>query len=910
MRTQDRPQHVLEGDAARAVAHRGSHIQIIAAAGSGKTEVVSQRVASLLETEPPESIVAFTFTEKAATELKDRIRRRVTERHGPAATDQLGRLFVGTIHGYCFRLLQTHVPHYETYEPLDDNRLVNFLNRENRRLGIKELGNGVFAGMKAFRKAVDVVENELIDPSSLPEGEFRTSLLAYYDCLDDYRLLTFGTQIVRAVEALEDPQIRERVTAELRHLIVDEYQDINPAQERLISLLAKPVGTADLVVVGDDDQAVHQWRGSTVRNIVTFTDRYPDVATFHLLTNRRSRPQIVAVANGFAQSIPDRLPKQMDPHRADDGTAVSIRHHAGEDAEAESIAEEISTLYEEGVPYRDMAILVRSRSCLGPIVDALEEHGIPVQSAGGAGLFDQPEADVLGATYCWLTDVDWAPRRADDRETVDLNDLLESYDLVFELGERRLQELRDRLVAWKVQVGAAKHDEGMLADLNRLLELLEVRRNDPTEEAGRLRLAPIARFSTVLGDYEAVARRSRQDPSKPGEQVGAKTWDSWYYKNFAVLLVNSGTDGYAEGDGEHDPLGDAVTLSTVHGAKGLEWPVVFLPAVAAGRFPSKLAGRTQSWLVPRDQFDAERYEGSDGEERRIFYVGLTRARDRLLLSTAELAGGIQRSASPYLLECVPAVGRGGPANPVEAKHAEQTELSLTYSDLARYLNCPTSYLLRSRLGFQGPIEREIGYGNAVHHVMRVIAEQTQRNGALPSPTSVDDLLVGEFFLPFANRLAHQQMRAKARQLVDRYLADHAGDLLRTWATERPVELYLDGVVVRGRADVIYDGDGSKPGNLVLVGYKTSTGGGVEPLQLQVYADAGRREGLTVQAAYVHDMATAQRHAVAVDDGSVRAAEAIVQDAASRLREQDFAPRPDATKCSRCDVRRICAASRC
>ena len=121
---------------------------------------------------------------------------------------------------------------------------------------------------------------------------------------------------------------------------------------------------------------------------------------------------------------------------------------------------------------------------------------------------------------------------------------------------------------------------------------------------------------------------------------------------------------------------------------------------------------------------------------------------------------------------------------------------------------------------------------------------------------------------------------------------------------------LDGVVVRGRADVIYDGDGSKPGNLVLVGYKTSTGGGVEPLQLQVYADAGRREGLTVQAAYVHDMATAQRHAVAVDDGSVRAAEAIVQDAASRLREQDFAPRPDATKCSRCDVRRICAASRC
>ena len=118
---------VLKGEAADAVAHRGSHVQIIAAAGSGKTEVVSQRVASLLATEPPESIVAFTFTEKAAEELKERIRERVAATLGDDATDQLGRLFVGTIHAYCFRLLQTHVPKYETYTPLDANQLVNLL---------------------------------------------------------------------------------------------------------------------------------------------------------------------------------------------------------------------------------------------------------------------------------------------------------------------------------------------------------------------------------------------------------------------------------------------------------------------------------------------------------------------------------------------------------------------------------------------------------------------------------------------------------------------------------------------------------------------------------------------------------------------------------------------------------------
>ncbi len=127
----------LDGDAAAAVAHRGGHIQIIAAAGSGKTEVVSQRVASLLSSgEPPESIVAFTFTEKAASELKTRIRERVTALRGPRASDQLGQLFVGTIHGYCFRMLQTHAPRYETYTPLDANQLTNLVYRDNYLLGV------------------------------------------------------------------------------------------------------------------------------------------------------------------------------------------------------------------------------------------------------------------------------------------------------------------------------------------------------------------------------------------------------------------------------------------------------------------------------------------------------------------------------------------------------------------------------------------------------------------------------------------------------------------------------------------------------------------------------------------------------------------------------------------------------
>lgn len=274
---------VLAGEAAKAVAHRGGHIQIIAAAGSGKTEVVSQRVASLLaDGEDSASIVAFTFTEKAAAELKERIRDRVTAKLGESATDQLGKLFVGTIHAFCFRLLQTYVPIYETYTPLDGNQLVNLLYREANRLGLKQLDkdNKLFRGVSAFQKSVDVVENELLDHDQIPVGDFREALKKYYDMLNGYRFMSFGTQIVRAVEALEDNAIHAKVTKDLRHLIVDEYQDVNPAQERLIELLSKPSGNANLMVVGDDDQAIYQWRGSNVSNIVSFAKRREGVTTF------------------------------------------------------------------------------------------------------------------------------------------------------------------------------------------------------------------------------------------------------------------------------------------------------------------------------------------------------------------------------------------------------------------------------------------------------------------------------------------------------------------------------------------------------------------------------------------------------------------------------------------------------
>src|SRR6266536_2650492 len=306
----------LEGAALAAVRHRGSHLQIIASAGSGKTEVVSQRIADLLaDGVAAGAIVAFTFTERAADELRKRIAERTEDRLGGAALDQLGGLFVGTIHAYCFRLLQTHVPRYETYDVLDDHQLTAFLAREATRLDLKRLDpqGRLFGSIDRFLRGVDVVENELLDPDAMPEP-FRAVLLDYLDTLERYRLLTYGQQVVRAVRELEREPVLASVQAELRHLIVDEYQDVNPAQERLIALLTGPA--VELCVVGDDDQAIYQWRGSDVSNILTFRQRHQEAAAVKLETNRRSRPNIVEMANRFAQKIPGRLDKVMEPIRA------------------------------------------------------------------------------------------------------------------------------------------------------------------------------------------------------------------------------------------------------------------------------------------------------------------------------------------------------------------------------------------------------------------------------------------------------------------------------------------------------------------------------------------------------------------------------------------------------------------
>lgn len=305
---------ILSAAQQRVVDHRGSDLQVIACAGSGKTESIARRIAALIgEGAPPDSIVAFTFTERAATELKNRIGRRISDAVGHQALARSSPLYVGTIHAYCFRLLQDHVPKYGNYDVLDEHRHAGLLSREYRSLGLSRLGNQHWRPILDFKRTVDVIDNELIDCSLLDGTPLADVYREYRAMLDRFHFLTFGRLVAAAVDALGEPTISERVRSPLRHLIVDEYQDVNPAQERLIALLAE--APVQLCVAGDDDQSIYQWRGADVGNMVGFVRRRVQAESVTLEAKRRSVGGIVVAADAFASAIPGRLAKTMRPVR-------------------------------------------------------------------------------------------------------------------------------------------------------------------------------------------------------------------------------------------------------------------------------------------------------------------------------------------------------------------------------------------------------------------------------------------------------------------------------------------------------------------------------------------------------------------------------------------------------------------
>ena len=896
------------------IAHRGGPLQVIACAGSGKTESVSRRIAGLIaEGAEPGSIVAFTFTERAAAELKDRIVRRVGEEMGATFLDRLGPMFVGTIHAYCFRILQDHVPHYGNYDVLDEHRHAGLLSREYHALGLSRIGIRHWKPIQDWIRTVDVIGNELIDPNRLDGTPVGEVYRAYRAMLDRYHFLTFGLIITCALEALRDPAVFRRVHEPLRHLIVDEYQDINPAQERLIELLA--TAPVNLCVVGDDDQSIYQWRGSDVRNILDFTHRYPGASTVNLAHNRRSRPLIVTEANRFAATIPARLPKTMESVRPE-GPHEIVSWMAVTDAdEARMIADTIERLHLEGFQYRDIAVLFRSvRTSALLLINELRTRRIPYTCAGRTGLFLQPEIALLGETFAWFVDGEWKDERFGAPRPADVEHIVAGLDEAFGNGTA-IPGLKQYIEDWRKYRLRGRESVSLVGDFYKLLHFLGAHHIDPETSEGSARLGAFARFSKVLADYEHVNRRASfvdnqgQRSFRSGRDRGKP-----YFQNLYNYLLHYARDAYEDFEGEETAELDAVDILTIHQAKGLEWPVVFIPALVQGRFPSRMTGTAQQWLLPEDVFPPAvraRYEGSEAEERRLFYVALTRARYCAYLSAFERKTN-RFKPSPFLLEVAgrtPAVRDQLPLPLApDSMERELPPLEIAFSDVALFEECGYRYRLGAVLGFEQELAVELGYGKAIHHVLRQVAEVSRAQSAVPAPDELRTLIDDAFYLPFADRQAYDRMHQAADRLVSNYVDRYASDLRRIWAVERPFELHLADGRVSGRADIILDEETGRTGSLAIVDYKVAAGLAREDryqLQLQVYTAAGRGEGLNVEGAYLHELRDGTRHSVPTAPDAVSSAVKRIGESVGRIRAAGFDPTREAAKCKECDYHPVC-----
>lgn len=897
---------IVEGLSARqreAVVAPDRYLRIMAGAGAGKTETLTRRIVWLLARGwAPGEIVAFTFTERAAASMKDRIHKRVAEILGPERTKTLGEMFVGTIHAYAARLLQDHFG-YGNWDVADDNQEMAFLLQRGWELGLGEDVRRLPAGARTsyseyvvrFKRAEAVVCHELLELDTLrgsPEApEFPERVRRYWDLLDQHHILTFDRMVRLAAERLRaDPGV-----AGCRHLLVDEYQDINHAQQALIWALARAPDLRSCTVVGDPRQCIYEWRGSDPGCFDRFAEEF-SARTVTLQENRRSARAIIDVANAVARHFPEpalRVP--MEPARRSPGVVVC---QVAESAvgEARSIAGQIRGEVEAGrAHYGDFAVLLRSVSTSGPVfIEAFRELGIPYIVGGKVGLFQRPEARAMAALWLWFGGHDWRPEPYGPAY---------SGDALLGLAEAEWPGGLNRAA---MEAFAGRLRDGAFHDLTEAYQTLLAELGylawNPDDPEDAVRMANLGRFSTLLVDYQAAAWRGGRSPKWPTLLGGL----AWYIKAYAQ-------GAYADQQADDLPQVDAVHISTVHQAKGLEWPVVFVAALVDSRFPSSQMGREQKWLLARDLFDAARYEGGENAERRLFYVAVTRARDTLVLSRFERASRNSARPSRFLREGgalperEPAVL---PRGAVEgARRPEDEVLTLSVEEILTYLRCPHQYRMRHVWGYEAELARELGYGRAVHHVLRLLA-RSARDGADPEAVLVR-ILEDEFFLPYAHPAGRQRMIEAARRGLTSFVRHHGDILYRADDVEARLEFLLSpAVTVAGRADVLV----AEGGGLEVIDYKTAPPGedggladAEADLQVQLYAAALRDMGRDVRRARViHVLGEGHpARTVPVDSQSLTRARQQAEESVRELAARRF-PARAGKACRSCDVRRICS----
>jgi DNA helicase-2/ATP-dependent DNA helicase PcrA len=606
----------------KAVVHHGSPLLIVAGAGSGKTRVLTNRVAYLLAERDVRSnqILAITFTNKAAGEMKERVAALV----GPRART----MWVSTFHSMCVRILRTDASalglksSFSIYDADDSVRLMTLVGRE-LDLDLKRYPP------KSLCNQMSNLKNELVTPqqwadqaSNAHEKVLAEAYTRYQTRLREAHALDFDDLIMSTVELLQQHKdVAEKYQRRFRHILVDEYQDTNHAQYVLVKELVgtggPESGRAELAVVGDADQSIYAFRGATIRNILEFERDYPDATTILLEQNYRSTQTILNAANAVIARNPDRKPKNL---WSDAGAGAPIEGYVAENEhdEAAWVAQQIEKVgqTDKRVP-SDVAVFYRTNAQSRVFEEVFIRVGLPYRVVGGVRFYERREVrDGLAYLRVIANPDDLVslrrivntPRRGigdraqacvaalAEQEGISFGAALERADAAPGMNPRSLGAIRDfQTVMTDLRAVAVNGtpSEILEAVLDKTGYLRELEASKDPQDEGRV---------DNLRELVSVAREF--------EESGAEIDLDAFLEQVSLV---------ADADQVPDASGGVVTLMTLHTAKGLEFPVVFLTGLEDGVFPHQRAQTDDKELA---------------EERRLAYVGITRAREHLYLSRA------------------------------------------------------------------------------------------------------------------------------------------------------------------------------------------------------------------------------------------------------------------------------------
>ncbi|EOC1766858.1 DNA helicase II [Vibrio fluvialis] len=601
-----------------AVAAPLENLLVLAGAGSGKTRVLVHRIAWLMSVEQasPFSIMSVTFTNKAAAEMRGRIEELMM--------GSSSGMWNGTFHGICHRILRAHyldakLP--EDFQIIDSDdqqrllkRLIKAQNLDDKQWPARQVSwwiNG---------KKDEGLRPAHIDAYRDPVTQTYLQLYtAYQDACDRAGLVDFAEILLRALELLRDNKhIREHYQARFKHILVDEFQDTNNIQYAWLRMMAGP--QSHVMIVGDDDQSIYGWRGAKVENIEKFTLEFPSVNTIRLEQNYRSTKTILEASNTLIANNTERMGKELWTD-GNVGEPISVYSAYNELDEARFVVGKIKEWQDKGGILNDCAILYRNNAQSRVLEEALLQTGLAYRIYGGMRFFERQEIkDAL--SYLRLMNNrndDTAFERVVNTPTRGLGD--KTLDTVrFAARDRgcTLWEASVQLLDEKVLTGRAA------SALSRFVELINALEDDSAEMPLHSQTDHVIKTSGLFDMYQqekgekSKARIENLEELVTATRQFEKPEEADEMTMLTAFLTHAALEA---GEGQADEFDDAVQLMTLHSAKGLEFPLVFMVGVEEGMFPSQMSAE-----------EAGRLE----EERRLCYVGMTRAMQKLYITYAEM----------------------------------------------------------------------------------------------------------------------------------------------------------------------------------------------------------------------------------------------------------------------------------